>query len=94
MTQAYPPGSAVVVAVLFAILWLTAFLEVLCEWNRWPSLSHKMERWADTHRWFSGGLLAIFFILLCHFVLNPLVLPDSCQCSPKSLIELAADLAR
>ena len=81
--QAYPPGSAAVVAVLFFILWLTAVLEALCEFKGWPSLSHELEGWADTHPWFSGAVLAIFFILLGHFVLNPLVVPDPCGlCKP------------
>ena len=85
--QTYPPGSAVVIGVLFGILTAVAALELVCDWKGWPSISHQVEGWADTHPWFSGGLLAIFFILLGHFVLNPLVVVPPCECEPKSVID-------
>ena len=65
-------GMAAVVFLIFAGLALIAWLEWRCEQQGWPSISHRVEEWADRNAWFSGGLVTLVFFLLAHFVLNPL----------------------
>ncbi len=72
MIDSYPQGMAIVVYVLFGILITISLLEVLCELKRWPSISHQVESWADRNPWYAGALLALLFIFIAHFVLNPL----------------------
>lgn len=75
MKDTYSIGMAVVIWLVFGILFVISVLEAYCDVKGWPTISNQIARWSKRNSWLSGAIIAALFILLAHFVLNPLPPP-------------------
>jgi len=79
MKDTYSLGMAIAIWSVFGLLGIISVLEVYCDVRRWPTISNRIAGWARVNRWLSAAIVAALFILLAHFVLNPLH-PTTCNC--------------
>ena len=72
MSDTYSVGMAAVIWLIFGFLFAISVLEAYCDFKGWPTISNQVAHWSQRNRWLSGAIVAALFILLAHFVLNPL----------------------
>ena len=77
----YSVGMAWVIWVITGIGVIVASVDVVCDLKDWPTVSDQIGDWSLRNPWLARALVALLFILLAHFVLNPLH-PPSCPCVP------------
>jgi hypothetical protein len=77
----YSVGMAWVIWVITGIGFIVAFVDVVCDLKDWPTVSDQIGDWSLRNPWLARALVALLFILLAHFVLNPLH-PPTCPCVP------------
>jgi hypothetical protein len=77
----YSVGMAWVIWVITGIGFIVAFVDVVSDLNDWPTVSDQIGDWSLRNPWLARALVALLFILLAHFVLNPLH-PPTCPCVP------------
>ena len=77
----YSVGMAWVIWVITGIGFIVAFVDVVSDLKDWPTVSDQIGDWSLRNPWLARALVALLFILLAHFVLNPLR-PPICPCVP------------
>jgi hypothetical protein len=77
----YSVGMAWVIWVITGIGVIVACVDVVCDLKDWPTVSDQIGDWSLRNPWPARALVALLFILLAHFVLNPLH-PPTCPCVP------------
>ena len=78
-SDAFRVGVSVVVLAVFFGLAVISVLEAWCELAGVPSLSYRVEVWAQNKPWFAYALILLWATLLSHFFLNALPPPPSAQ---------------
>ncbi len=77
----YSVGMAVVIWVITAIGFVVALVDAFFDVKDWPTVSDQIGDWSLRNPWLARALVALLFVLLAHFVLNPLHAP-TCPCVP------------
>jgi len=72
MTDTYPWGMTAVIWLVFGLLAAIAALEAFCEFKGWPAMSDRIADWSVGNPWLARSLVTALFVLLAHFVMNPL----------------------
>ena len=72
MKDTYSIGMALVIWLVFGLLFAISVLEAYCDIRGWPTISNQIASWSKRDRWLSAAIVAALFVLLAHFVLNPL----------------------
>jgi hypothetical protein len=67
----YKVGVTLVVAFVFILFWAISLLDILFAVRRWNSIALRVQEWSRLNPWFSYGLLLLVFMLLTHFLANP-----------------------
>ena len=68
----YRIGMAVVIEVLCVIVTLIAALDTVADFRGWPNVTEDIDAWTQKNPWLARALVLFLFVLLAHFVLNPL----------------------
>jgi hypothetical protein len=63
---------AITIWVLFLILTGIAAIDAYCEYRRWPLIGDRVAAWSERDPWPALGVITAVFVLVAHFVLNPL----------------------
>ena len=77
----YSVGMAYVIWAITLIGLFVALVDALSDIRGWPTVSDQIGDWSSRNPWLARALVALLFVLLAHFVLNPLH-PPSCPCVP------------
>ena len=68
----YRLGMAAVIEVLCVIVTLIAALDTVADFRGWPNVTEDIDGWTHRNPWLARALVLFLFVLLAHFVLNPL----------------------
>jgi hypothetical protein len=77
----YSLGMAGVIWAITFIGLFVSLLDVVFDLKDWPTVSDQIGDWSLRNPWLARALVALLFVLLAHFVLNPLH-PPTCPCVP------------
>ena len=77
----YSVGMASVIWAITFIGLFVSLVDVVCDLRDWPTVSDQIGDWSLRNPWLARLLVAVLFVLLAHFVLNPLH-PATCPCVP------------
>ena len=71
-TDTYRVGAAFVIEALCLILVYIALFDTIADIRGWPNVTERIDRWTQRNPWLARALVLFLFVLLAHFVLNPL----------------------
>jgi hypothetical protein len=77
----YSVGMAWVIWAITGIGLFVSLVDAISDAKDWPTVSDQIGDWSLRNPWLARALVALLFILLAHFVLNPLR-PPICPCVP------------
>ncbi len=72
ISDTYPIGMAFVVWGITVIVFAISLIEVFCDYKGWPTVGYQIGEWSERNPWLAYVYIFASFLLLAHFVLNPL----------------------
>jgi hypothetical protein len=77
----YSVGMASVIWAITFIGLFVSLVDAVSDLRDWPTVSDQIGDWSLRNPWLARLLVAVLFVLLAHFVMNPLH-PATCPCVP------------
>ncbi|HEY3217612.1 MAG TPA: hypothetical protein VGK15_00830 [Candidatus Limnocylindria bacterium] len=77
----YSVGMASVIWAITFIGLFVSLVDAVSDLRDWPTVSDQIGDWSLRNPWLARLLVTVLFVLLAHFVMNPLH-PATCPCVP------------